>query len=153
MLALLPVMALHAQAPDPLASPECSAARAQLEQALSDPAAGHSRPGDRIAVAREKAASACLGGGNEGKRERSGAPQPAQVVPPPKTGLPPARAPALPEVALPRQPAEVPRPTIITTCDPAGCWDSQGRRLNNMGPTLMGPRGLCSLQAGVVVCP
>jgi len=47
----------------------------------------------------------------------------------------------------------IPRPVAITTCDAGGCWDSQGHRLNFMGPMLIGPQGLCSLQAGAVHCP
>jgi hypothetical protein len=141
---------LYAQDRDPLASPECRAARAELEQALNDPADSRSRPGDRLARARENAAAACLGG-TDGERERSGAPQPVQVVPPPLATQ--ARPPSLPEPAPPSAPLAIPRPTAITSCDPAGCWDSEGRRLNNMGPLLMGPHGLCSVQGGMVSCP
>jgi hypothetical protein len=54
---------------------------------------------------------------------------------------------ALPPVAVPRAAA------VITTCDPGGCWDSEGRRLNHLGPMLVGPRGLCNLQAGIANCP
>lgn len=147
--ALFPVL-LYAQDRDPVASPECRAARAELEQALNDLANSRSRPGDRLARARANAAVVCLGG-TDGKRERSGAPEPAQVVPPPLAT--PGRPPALPEPAPPNAPPAIPRPTVITVCDPAGCWDSEGRRLNNVGPLLIGPHGPCSVQGGMVSCP
>lgn len=149
LLALLPLLA-QGQARDPLASPECRVARAELEQALSDPSTGRSRPRDRLDRAREHASAACLGG-TDGRRERSGAPQPVQVVPAPR--ITPQLPPALPPHAPARAAPAMPRPTAITACDPAGCWDSEGRRLNNMGPLLMGPRGLCTLHGGVLNCP
>jgi hypothetical protein len=151
LLATLPALALHPDVRDPMASPECSAARAELEQAENDPARGRPRPGDRVALAREKAASACLGG-TDRQRERSGAPDPAQRVPPPAIG---GGAPAPPALrgAAPQAPLEIPRPATITTCDPGGCWDSEGRRLNQTGPLLMGPRGVCTVQGATVTCP
>jgi hypothetical protein len=151
LLATLPALALHAHARDPMASPECSAARAELEQAENDGTAGRARPGDRVTLAREKAASACLGG-TDGQRERSGAPDPAQRVPPPVIGGVAPVPPAL-RGAAPQAPLEIPRHATITTCDPAGCWDSEGRRLNQTGPLLMGPRGVCIVQGGIVTCP
>lgn len=151
LMATLPVHTLDAQAGDPMASPECSAARAELERAEKDQSSGRHRPGDRLDLAREKAAAACLGG-TDGRRERSGAPQPAQRVPPPAIGGT-APAPAQPRVAAPPAPLEIPRPTTITSCDASGCWDSEGRRLNQTGPLLIGPRGVCTLQGGIVNCP
>ena len=146
---MLPLIA-HAQS-DPLASPECQAARAELEQAVNDTDSNRGQAGDRLARARVQAATACLGG-NDGGRERSGAPQPAQVVPPPLITHGRSSLPRL--EPAPASPA-IPRPTVITTCDAAGCWDSEGRRLNNAGPVLMGPRGLCSGSGpgNTVVCP
>lgn len=127
-------------------SSECLAARAQLDAALEEPATpGRAR---RLEQVRSLAAKACLGP-SRGRRERSGAPQPVQVVPAPVISAGPA--PATP--AVPAPPLAIPRPATITTCDPGGCWDSEGRRLNHMGPLLMGPRGLCSLQGGTVNCP
>jgi hypothetical protein len=58
-----------------------------------------------------------------------------------------------PVIALPAPPMEVKRPAPLTTCDSAGCWDADGRRLNNVGPLLMGPHGPCIRQGGVVQCP
>jgi hypothetical protein len=48
---------------------------------------------------------------------------------------------------------DIPRPAILSSCDTAGCWDSAGRRLNNQGPLLLGPRGPCLQQGAVVTCP
>lgn len=153
LLALAATGTAWAQAPeaDPLSSSECLAARDELEKALGEPAgAGRQARRDRLARARQQAATACLGR-DSGSRERSGAPQPARTVPP---VLPPAVAapPPLPAIAPAPPPLAAPR-AAITTCDPAGCWDSEGRRLNNMGPLLVGPRGLCMLQGGVLNCP
>jgi hypothetical protein len=142
-----------AQAPatDPLSSPECAAAREELERALNEPAARRQSGPERLARARARAARICLGR-EDGQRERSGAPEPAQAVPPPRITAAPAIPP--PRIAAPPEPPPaIPRAAVVTTCDPAGCWDSEGRRLNNMGPLLMGPRGLCTLQSGVLNCP
>jgi hypothetical protein len=136
---------------DPMSSRECMAAREELEQAISEPADRRARS-ERIARARRQAALACLGP-SSGSRERSGAPQPPQAVPAPVIGVRPAPAPPAAALAVPQPPLAIPRPAVITACDPAGCWDSEGRRLNNMGPLLMGPRGLCTMHGGVLNCP
>ncbi|MES3003980.1 MAG: hypothetical protein V4787_25035 [Pseudomonadota bacterium] len=60
---------------------------------------------------------------------------------------------AVPAISPPSPPLAIPRPATISSCDPAGCWDSEGRRLNNQGPLLLGPRGPCLQQGGVVSCP
>ena len=107
---------------------------------------------DRLEQARRRTAQACLG--TEGAQgQRSGAAQPPQAVPP-AMGFP--RQPVQPPVIAapaPPPPLPVPRPTAITTCDPAGCWDSEGRRLNQMGPLLVGPGGVCTGAGGIVNCP
>ncbi|MDF2465162.1 MAG: hypothetical protein K0Q43_3397 [Ramlibacter sp.] len=139
-----------AQGGDPLKSPECKAALDELERRVEEKTEGAARA-QRVASARRFAATACLGR-SEGNARRSGAPDPPQVVRPPViTALPPA--PPLPGMVAPPPPVPIPRPTVITTCDPAGCWDSEGRRLNNMGPLLMGPRGPCTVQGGLASCP
>lgn len=139
-------VAQHAAA-DPLRSPACVAARTELEALLARPRAA----GERLEQARRRTALACLGASDDGARQRSGAAEPPQVVPPP-FALP--RQPAAPPVLAPAPaPLSVPRPTVITTCDPAGCWDSEGRRLNQIGPLLVGPGGVCSGLGGIVACP
>lgn len=146
LLAAAPAIA--AGAPDPLQSTECVHARAELDAAL---AARDARGSARLRQARERALHACLGH-DTGRRERSGAPEPAQAVAP--TILPgPARA-ALPAPALRAAPPapDVPRAAMITNCEPSGCWDNQGRRFNRAGPLLIGPNG-CQAQGGLVSCP
>jgi hypothetical protein len=70
------------------------------------------------------------------------------AVPPPVIDGP--RPPAL---NAPAPPLEIPKAAALTNCDPGGCWDSEGRRLDRVGPVLTGPRGACTEQAGVVRCP
>jgi hypothetical protein len=139
-----------AQGGDPLKSPECKAALDELERRVEEKSEGAARA-QRVASARRLAAAACLGR-SEGNARRSGAPDPPQVVRPPVITALPA-APPLPGMVAPPPPVPIPRPTVITTCDPAGCWDSEGRRLSNMGPLLMGPRGPCTVQGGLASCP
>jgi hypothetical protein len=139
-------------AADPMGSAPCQAARAELDAALSDASGGGPDRAKRRAQARREASRACLGPAR-GQPERSGAPYPAQTVPPPAISVAPANAPRLPPVAPPPPALEIARPAQITNCDPGGCWDSQGRRLNQIGPVLIGPQGPCSTQGGVVTCP
>ena len=50
-------------------------------------------------------------------------------------------------------PVPNPRPQAMTMCDPGGCWDSEGRRVNRAGPVLVTPRGACVAQGATVQCP
>jgi hypothetical protein len=54
-----------------------------------------------------------------------------------------------------RIPASAPVPSIITNCDPGGCWDNLGGRYNHgAGPTYFGPSGrACNLDGGQMACP
>jgi hypothetical protein len=69
--------------------------------------------------------------------------------------------PALPSVPTPRaaapgRSAPVPTaPPLVTlgACDAAGCWASDGTRLQRQGSLLLGPRGYCSLVGTVLSCP
>jgi len=141
---------VYAQGVDPLKSPECKAALDALEQRVQEKTEGAARA-QRVASARRFAADACLGR-SQGNPVRSGAPELPQVVRPPTiTAAPPAPSPTAPAASSPA--LSIPRPIVITTCDPAGCWDSEGRRLNNMGPLLMGPQGPCTVQGGLASCP
>lgn len=150
LVALAPALALAEDgAADPLRSSPCLAARAALDALLAQP---RPRP-ESLAHARRSAAQACLG--TQGtQRQRTGAAEPPQAVAPaaalPRQSVqavqPPAIAPGPPALPLPR-------PTAITTCDPLGCWDSEGRRLNQMGPLLVGPGGMCTSAGGIVRCP
>jgi hypothetical protein len=147
-------LALQAQAAEPMASldsKECVSARAALEAAMDDALARRDGARARLAQARKNAEFACLGR-SQGTAKRSGAPEPAQVVPAPRIA---AAAPEPPPLLIspPPPPLVIPRAATVTACDPAGCWDSEGRRLNNVGPNLLGPHGFCSVQGGAVQCP
>jgi hypothetical protein len=142
----------HAEG-DPIDSKDCANAQAQLDQAIAQAPTSHDGPSASLKAAREAALRACLGKPAQGA-QRSGAPEPAIAVPSMGLGAPPSR-PAAPAPSPSPPPAlAIPRPSTITTCDPAGCWDSQGSRLNRYSPgVLIGPQGQCSLQGGVVRCP
>lgn len=104
-----------------------------------------------LLVATPLAAQACPSQANAQPRpQRSGAPYPPISVPPPVISVP--RPQPAPSTAPPQPQLVIPRPAAITACDPGGCWDSDGRRLNQVGPILMGPQGPCSTQGGVVSC-
>jgi hypothetical protein len=139
-----------AQSADPLHSKECAVARAELDAALDEAAAARQPRSRRLAAARSAAADACLGP-SSGKAERSGAPDVVRSVPAPAMPAAPITPP--PAVVTVAPPLSVPRPATITACDPAGCWDSEGRRLNQVGPQFIGPRGPCILLGGAVSCP
>jgi hypothetical protein len=144
-------LAAKAQPADGMDSPECRAARDQLEATLDDPGLGREERAQRLAVLRKQVLTLCLGPASA-RPQRSGAPEPVIAVPAPIISLPPAHS-NVSATTAPLPPVAVPRPTVITTCDPGGCWDSAGHRLNNLGPLLVGPRGLCTLQGGIANCP
>lgn len=120
------------------------AQRAASRAALAPP------PGldSRLLTLRRAAARDCLGGG-EGPPQRTQR-HAAPIVVPPVAGAraasPPMStpSPALPSPAL---------PTVVTACDAVGCWASDGSRLHRVGSMLQGPRGLCSVQGKLLVCP
>jgi hypothetical protein len=128
-----------------------SAARA------SGPAGDGTRREDTVAklnALRDRAARACLGGPAAPRTLPQHLAQPPIRVEPIATPMPlappsvSAAAPALAPV-LPVQPTLV----TITTCDPGGCWASDGSRLQRFGPNLVGPRGVCTVQASQLHCP
>ena len=141
---------------DLMRTPDCLAARKQLDQVLEQ-----GGPRDRLDDARQQAAQKCLG--------VKAAPLPeGRFVPPPvavdpirlraEPSLPsfanrPVPVPAAVQPALPLPPVAIPRPPVLTTCDAAGCWDANGARYNRQGPVLLGPRGICTEQAGALNCP
>jgi hypothetical protein len=141
----------QAAAADPLHSRECIAARETLARAQQDAVARLEGAPGRLAHARKQAQRACLGR-DSGNAQRVGAPDPPIAVAPPMIEAPqPQRG----VIATPSSPLlDIPRPSAITICDPGGCWDSEGRRLNRVGPLLLGPRGgACTTQGSVVQCP
>lgn len=142
---------LYAATDDPLHSPGCTDARVALEVVLDEPVQAHRENPERLARARKLVADHCLGR-TSGHAQRAGAPEPPMAVPAPVIEVPrPAQA--RPRVAVPAPAVVVPRTAAITACDPAGCWDSNGQRLNYAGPSLLGPRGVCVPLAGQVSCP
>jgi hypothetical protein len=143
---------------DLMKTPACIEARRQLEQVLEK-----GGPRERLDEVRQQAAIKCLGVKApplpEGRfvpppvavtvgpiRLRSEASLPAMAIRPnaPSPGL--QATPPLPPVAIPR-------PPVLTTCDPGGCWDANGARYTQQGPVLLGPRGACTPQGGLLNCP
>lgn len=145
---LIPCLAFAALLPwqpasaDPLKSEDCGARLAQLDIARRQ------SPGTaEVEALRQQATRACLGGGGDARRPAPTARVPL-VVPPPVVTAEPAQPvpPASPAPAIER-------PPVVTSCDPAGCWDSNGTRLNRAGPQLIGPRGVCTTVGTTVHCP
>jgi hypothetical protein len=136
-------------ADDPLNSPACLQALARLEAAE----VARAPAPDDLSAARSHAARQCL-------RERLDRPAAAERRTP--MPLPPERVlPALSRSGLPPpSPLTEVGPTAtrrsltsITQCDAAGCWASDGSRLQRLGPDLVGPKGVCSVQGSVLLCP
>jgi len=150
LLGLAIPLGCFAASQDAFDSPECRAARAELDRAIEAAQPGSS-PNARLQHARAEAATACLRAESD-HRERSGIATPPQAIPAPVIEGRTTPAPR-PAVALPAPALEIARPVPITICDPGGCWDANGRRLNGTGPVLAGPRGPCSVSNGVASCP
>lgn len=144
-----------AQSADPLQSPTCTRALEALRAHEAELPASGAAPRavlDRHAALKKQAARACLGG-------RGDAPPPPRslrapvVVPPAGVQVPPpapAVQPSRPSALPPRQTGA---PLIVTRCEAAGCWTSDGAYMPRAGAHLFGPRGLCSVQGNTVHCP
>jgi hypothetical protein len=130
-----------ALAQDPLKSAPCEQAIAALQAARTgaDEAA--------VELARQRASQVCLGGSGAATRPSPVARAPITVPAPVNV------VPEIPAVQPPVPPVRVERPSVITHCDPGGCWDSNGTRLNRAGPVLIGPSGACTATGGFVHCP
>lgn len=140
---LLPALPVAA-ADDPMHSAPCRRALQDLSAAEADRAA--SAP---LKVARQRAATACLG---PAAGQGASAPRAAGTAPTP--GVPVGRVASPHAAQVDPAPRQVPRaPVTITGCDTSGCWASDGSRLHKQGPVLLGPRGVCTQTAGVLVCP
>ena len=140
LLADLPVKG----ADDPMHSAPCRRTLQDLTAAEADRAASAA-----LKVARQRAAGACLGPAAE---QGASAPRAAGTAPTPGVAVGRVASP------LPAKVDPVPRPAprapvTLTGCDSAGCWASDGSRLQKQGPVLVGPRGLCTQTAGVLTCP
>lgn len=143
---LLVALPCAAQPDDPLKSPACGAALAQLQAARQAQAAGAT-----VEALRSAAAATCLGAGAPPGRPGRVLQAPI-VVPPPQVEVP-ARAAPLPAPVLPPPPVAVQRPPAPVLCDAGGCWSGDGTHLQHLPPSLVGPRGLCTQQGGLVYCP
>lgn len=142
---------------DRLKSIDCQRALDRLQaleaEALAEPAGVARRSAAKeIDARRREAARICLGGAGE-------PPPPSARYSPPVAHLPMASAPH-PAIALPAPPTPPPMtlpavkaPPIVTSCDASGCWASDGTRLQRLGPDLLGPHGVCTLQGTLLHCP
>jgi hypothetical protein len=141
---------------DPLRSPGCLAALEALgkaeDAAVAAKAAGSppGGPGSALAAARRGVGVACLGSADlsppparvrQPLAVESSAPQQAVIARP--QGSSGAAAPAVPT-----------RPLVtLGACDTAGCWASDGTRVQRQGPLLLGLRGYCTVLGAVLTCP
>ena len=154
---------------DPLESAECQRALATLNAEEAVVAESSRAPGGvtandrrlvdaRLAPMRRQAARACLARRADPatlSSERLVRPTPVTTQP---LAVAPASSPApmtatvrAAPLAAPTAPAE--KPYAITACDAGGCWANDGSRLNRIGPSLWGRRGVCTVQGSLVQCP
>ncbi|NCT85137.1 MAG: hypothetical protein GXC94_18470 [Comamonadaceae bacterium] len=140
-------------------SPACHAALQALEQAedaiAATAAASAPQPQRQHEVAarlrplRQRVADACLGG-------LTTSPPPSQhtwsaPTLPARPGVTRPSLPAAPAVTVPLPRFEP--PVTVTHCNAAACFTSEGSTLIRLGPTLVGPRGSCTVQGSFVRCP
>jgi hypothetical protein len=129
----------------------------EAEDAMAANTAASAAPGDQtsqrsVAVQlqplRRRVADVCLG-------SMTTSPPPSQhswmvPQPPSSSGLATPRT-ASPAVTVP--PPRFEMPPVVTHCSAAACFTSDGSTLIRVGPTLVGPRGACTVQGGFVRCP
>jgi hypothetical protein len=147
--------AVWAQAGDPMQSADCRHALEALDAREAVTLDRHETARARLEPLRRRAATACLGARLDGALPAA----PRRLVQPP-ISVPPATiaAPIRLPAPAPVGPAgptwkQLEPPTTVTGCDASSCWASDGSRLQRAGANLIGPRGLCSLQGTVLVCP
>ena len=131
-------------------SPACAQAMAKLEQLRRDKSPGNAQEAER-----QQASRACLGGPAPAQPVIGPAlTPPIAVEPMPLPAQPAPPAPAAPPAPRPlSQPLHIERPSLVTNCDPSGCWNSEGQRLPRLGNELQGPRGPCTAFGTGYVCP
>jgi hypothetical protein len=161
VLASLVVMASQAgmaQDGDPSKSAECrqalDALQAQEARAASAPQAASTprlEAAQALQAARKQAARACLGGHGEPPPPSAHFVQPLGAVAPPPALAAPAVRPA-PVLLPPPAPVRAPAP-VITGCDATGCYTSDGARVQRLGPGVIGPRGVCTVNGVTMSCP
>jgi hypothetical protein len=145
-LAIGATTAVRAQSDDPLKSPTCGEALAELQSAR----AAHAAPA-QVERLRAHAESLCLGSMAVPRRPPRVAQRPI-VVPPPRIDVP-SRAAILGAPSVPPPPVGVPHFPAPAQCDPGGCWVNDGSHLQYVPPTLATPRGPCTRQGALVYCP
>lgn len=143
------------QAMDVVQAREAQALQAARAAAASSAGDGALRAAQApLQAARESAARICLGATDATPLPQATARDPVVVpaVSQPRLlpqRLPPVVAPPAPVINPP--PASV--PLTVVACDPSACWASDGSRLERAGATLVGPRGVCTLQGVQLRCP
>ncbi|MBI3367273.1 MAG: hypothetical protein HY021_02120 [Burkholderiales bacterium] len=142
------------QALDALEAQEAAMAREQTP-ADTSPQGRQQAAQSRLAPFRDQAIKTCLGG-----RPMTAPPSQHLVrapisVPSLTLTLPPARPMTSPSTGLPSAtPLRPPSPPVVVThCDVAGCWASDGTHLQRAGGSLIGPRGICTTVGTVLNCP
>lgn len=159
---LLAAPAVQAQAGESLRTAECRRAleRLQVRESAAAAASKTGRPQEaaqqqaertRLEMLRRRAVHACLGARAAGIPPAGRLAEPGIAVPPVEV-RPPAARPSL-RPPPPSPPVRIEPPLTVMSCDAAGCWASDGSRLQQVGPDLLGPRGFCSRQAGLLQCP
>lgn len=161
LVVLALVSSAHPAHADPLKSRGCVDAVAALDDVERATAASRASQAKgvvadaatmaRLRGLRHQAARLCLGGAPDeepGVLSRAPVPtvqaQPRMPLPTPAATATGPRTPPPPAIAPLRS---------ITSCDAAGCWASDGSRLQKMGPDLLGPHGLCRTLGTVLSCP
>lgn len=155
-------VASSAERPDPTKSPECLCALDRLNAIEEEVAAARSsaplkesynaKASTRLNATRKNASRICLGGSGDPPPLARPAALPTDLAPPLTTspGLRPQASPS--SVVVPNF-KRVEQPVSVTSCDPGGCWASDGTRLQRVGPNLLGPQGFCTTQGALVHCP
>jgi hypothetical protein len=147
-LLLAAAASARAQPADPLKSPACGAAIAQLQAAREN----HAAPA-RVEALRSAAATTCLGQPDPPARPARSVQAPVSV-PPPQLAPPSQPMPiAAPTPPPPPPPIAIDRPAAPALCDGSGCWVNDGTHLQRVPPDLRGPGGLCSNLCGQLYCP
>ena len=102
----------------------------------------------RLQPMRQRVADACLGG-------LTTSPSPSQHtwVAPSLPSRPDAVAPRVPTPPVTSSIPRVEPPVMVTHCTAATCFGSDGSMLTRVGPTLVGPRGTCTVQGNFLRCP
>jgi hypothetical protein len=163
-LCLLALPALAADAAPAKASPcdtALEAMQAVEQRMLAEADRGHAPdPQAKAELQRlqKQAARACLGGNGERQPPPQSVLQPPVRVPPPSSLAPAVTVPRLPPPATVSPPPPLVTPPVLpvttTSCNPSGCWNSEGQFMPRVGPALSSPRGLCTVQpGGMVQCP